>query len=227
MFKSVPRSIESKLLNDEQLSSMYALTSKSGLSKLLLPIDSMTDNGVIIGSDGLLDSFTLLDSVVFLDTVESLGALVVLVTMLTGTDISLGASTTVTRKRECVVKLVGEQLFDEGGVIGDVPGSLTRDTWNRLRDGLGVGDDMGDGIGLGRGDRKRPPDLRFGSSKWRSALAVDASSTGFLMLWHVNDIFREFKKLLRTRLTDVRTGSGSGGFSFRAHNERILLTTRE
>lgn len=165
-----------------------------------------------------------------LGTITSVGPLcciVVLVTICTGVDVGFGASTTVTRKRECVVKLVGEQLFDDGGVIGDELGSLTRDTWKRLRDGLGMGDDTGDAIGLGNGDRKRPPDFRAGSSRCRSALAVDASNAGFLMLWHVSDILREFRKLLRTRLTVVRTGSGSGGFSLRAHNERMLLTTRE
>lgn len=86
--------------------------------------------------------------------------------ILTGADVNFGGSTTVTRKRECDVKLVGEQLFDEGGVIGDELVSLTRDTWKRLRDGLGIGDiDTGDGMGLGKGLRKRPPDFLAGSSK--------------------------------------------------------------
>lgn len=76
-------------------------------------------------------------------------------------------STTVTRNRDTddVEKLVGEQLFDGGGVIGEVLDSMTRDTWKRLLDGLGTGDDTGDGIGLGNGDRSRPLVLRFGSSR--------------------------------------------------------------
>lgn len=162
MFKSLPRSIESKLLTDEQLSSMYAFTSRSGLSKLLFPTESITDSEVVIGSAGLLGA---LYSMVVLGTVISVGSLVVLLIMFTGADINLVGSTTVTRNRDCGVKLTGEQPFDEGGVIGDAPVSLTRDTWKRLRDGLGIGDDTGDGIGLGRGDRKRPPDFRAGSSK--------------------------------------------------------------
>lgn len=60
---------------------------------------------------------------------------------------------------------MGEQLAEDGGVIGDVPVSTTRDTWNRLRDGLGAGDDIGDGIGLGKGDLNRVPVLRFGSNR--------------------------------------------------------------
>lgn len=39
-----------------------------------------------------------------------------------------GSATVVTRKRDFGKKLVGEQLFDDGGVIGDVPVSTTRDT---------------------------------------------------------------------------------------------------
>lgn len=104
------------------------------------------------------------------------GSLVMLLFIGTGTDdIGLAGamvavevvvgSTTVTRNREFGKKLVGEQLFDEGGVMGDVPASTTRDTWNRLRDGLGTGEDTGDGIGLGKGERKRPPDFRFGSNR--------------------------------------------------------------
>lgn len=52
--------------------------------------------------------------------------------MVTGADITFGGSTTVTRNRDVDdVKLVGEQLFDDGGVIGDtlvVLLSTTRDT---------------------------------------------------------------------------------------------------
>lgn len=82
-------------------------------------------------------------------------------------------------------------------------------------------------MGLGNGDLSRPPDFRAGSNKWRSALTCGESIVGLRMLWQVSDIFREFKKFARTRFTEVRTGSGSGGFSFLAHNDRMLLTTRE
>lgn len=109
---------------------------------------------------------------------------------------------------------MGDELADDGGVIGDVPVvSTTRDTWNRLRDGLGAGDDTGDGIGLGKGDLKRPPVvLRFGSNRCRSTFGMTGSK--FRILWHVSEILREFNMFERTRLiAAVRTGSGSGGFS--------------
>lgn len=117
------------------------------------------------------------------------------------------------------IKLVGEQLLDEGGVIGEVVAlwvddvdelldSRTRDTWKRLRDGLGVGD----GMGLGSGDRRRPVDFRSGFNK-RSPLCVavlgfdcpavveDVLIPALLvlcgsidrMLWQVSEILREFR----------------------------------
>lgn len=115
-----------------------------------------------------------------------------------------GSTTVVTRKRDLGLgkKLVGEQLVDEGGVIGEVvalhvarwcrsadavvdpplaetddgnelaaaaaaadDASGTRETWKRLRDGLGMGDCDGDGIGLGKGERSRPPDFLPGSNR--------------------------------------------------------------
>lgn len=76
---------------------------------------------------------------------------------------------------------MGEQLLDEGGVIGEVVAlwvdemdeelaedSRTRDTWKRLRDGLGVGD----GMGLGSGDRRRPVDFLDSGFNKRSPLFV-------------------------------------------------------
>lgn len=96
-------------------------------------------------------------------------SLVVLLLPYTNFEGCLVGSTMLTRKRDDAFvvfgKNVGEQLADDGGVIGDVPVSTTRDTWNLLREGLGAGDDTGDGIGLGKGDLKRPPVLRFGSNR--------------------------------------------------------------
>lgn len=153
-------------------------------------------------------------------------SLFVLLIIVTGADIIFGGSTTVTRNRDDDDELlVGEQLFDDGGVIGEetLLLSTTRDTWKRLRDGLGIGEEAGDGIGDGEGDRKRP--LRAGSNRRSPLTCCGESFALFRILWHVSEIFREFKKLARTRFT-VRIGSGSGGFSFLAHNERILFTTR-
>lgn len=129
--------------------------------------------------------------------------------------------------------------------------SSTRDTWKRLRDGDGVGD----GFGLGAGERRRllglrSPGLRSkrsagwggglgpvvvvtlglaaavapvvpGSPRWSSALGR--------MLWHVSEILRELRCEPSTRLlmAVVRTGSGLGGFSLRAHWARMLCTMRE
>lgn len=136
---------------------------------------------------------------------------------------------------------------DGGGVIGDVVAlwdmvaiglvSRTRDTWNRLRDGDGVGD----GMGLGAGERRRPPDLRspgfnrrslvvlgllvvvFGVPAWWAVTSADR------MPGQVSEIFRELRCELCTRLliAVVRTGSGFGGFSLRAHCARMLCTMRE
>lgn len=123
---------------------------------------------VVIGillTDGLLFG-TVEVSVLFVTAVVR--SLVVLLLPYTNFEDCLVGSTMLTRKRDdafvVLGKNVGEQLADDGGVIGDVP-SITRDTWNRLRDGLGAGDDTGDGIGLGAGDLKRPPVLRFGSKR--------------------------------------------------------------
>lgn len=82
-------------------------------------------------------------------------------------------------------------------------------------------------MGLGNGERKRPLDLRAGSSKFRSVFTCCDSIGGLRRLWQVKEIFRELSALARTRFTDVRTGSGSGGFSLRAHSDRMLFTTRE
>lgn len=83
-----------------------------------------------------------------------------------------------TRKREFAAKnSVGELPVDDGDGEVDVlllilvrllllpADSPTRVTWNRLRDGLGTGDALGDGIGLGNGERKRPPFFLLGSSR--------------------------------------------------------------
>lgn len=95
-----------------------------------------------------------------------------------------GSSTVTTRNRELAAKKsVGELPVDEGDgevdllllklvrllVLPPPPppeDSPTRVTWNRLREGLGTGDAMGDGIGLGSGERKRPPGFLLGSSRW-------------------------------------------------------------
>lgn len=94
-----------------------------------------------------------------------------------------GSSTVTTRNRELAAKKsVGELPVDEGDgevdllllklvrllVLPPPPppeDSPTRVTWNRLREGLGTGDAMGDGIGLGSGERKRPPGFLLGSSR--------------------------------------------------------------
>lgn len=95
-----------------------------------------------------------------------------------------GSSTVTTRNRELAAKnSVGELPVDEGDGEVDLlllrlvrllvmppplppEDSPTRVTWNRLREGLGTGDAMGDGIGLGSGERKRPPGFLLGSSRW-------------------------------------------------------------
>lgn len=50
----------------------------------------------------------------------------------------------------------------EDSVVRNVSG--TRDTTNRLREGLNIGLAMGEEAGLGAGERRRPPLIRFGSS---------------------------------------------------------------
>lgn len=98
-------------------------------------------------------------------------------------DDDAGSSTVTTRKRELAAKnSVGELPVDEGDGEVDVlllllllilerllvlpVDSPTRVTWNLLREGLGTGDAMGDGIGLGKGERNRPPVFLVGSSRW-------------------------------------------------------------
>lgn len=141
---------------------------------------------------------------------------------------------------------------DGGGVIGEVVAlwdmvaiglvSRTRDTWKRLRDGDGVGD----GMGLGAGERRRPPDLRSPGFNNRRSLAVVvlgvlvvvvvlgvpawwAVTSAGRMPGQVSEILRELRCELCTRLliAVVRTGSGFGGFSLRAHCARMLCTMRE
>lgn len=98
-----------------------------------------------------------------------------------GDDFALaGSSTVTTRNRELAAKKsVGELPVDEGDGEVDLlllrlvrlppppppEDSPTRVTWKRLREGLGTGDAMGDGIGLGSGERKRPPGFLLGSSR--------------------------------------------------------------
>ena len=82
--------------------------------------DVGVDGGAGVGAAGKAVDFWLF--------VISMGSLVVQLMIFTGADIDFGGSTTVTRNLECEEKLVGEQLFDDGGVIGDVPVSITRDT---------------------------------------------------------------------------------------------------
>lgn len=55
-----------------------------------------------------------------------------------------------------------DDVVTEDSVGCDVSG--TRDTTNRLREGLSIGLATGDETGLGAGDRRRPPLTRFGSS---------------------------------------------------------------
>jgi hypothetical protein len=100
-----------------------------------------------------------------------------------------GISTRVTWNREIAGlagKNVGLPLEDEGDgdefvefVANLLLVSVTRDTWKRLREGLGNGLDIGDGIGLGSGDFNR--ELAFllnGSRKFFSCLSAALIGTG-------------------------------------------------
>lgn len=124
--------------------------------------------GMLLAGGVLLPIGTVVVDESVLVTTVVVRSLVVLLLPYTNFAACLDGSTMLTRNREdeLVVfgKNVGEQLADDGGVIGD---STTRETENRLRDGLGAGDETGDGMGLGKGDLKRPvlPDLRFGSNR--------------------------------------------------------------
>ena len=116
----------------------------------------------------------LVDSVIlafgFKSTVVSTS--VVVITGL-GKDTVFADSTTETRNLDdplAEVTQVGddprdEKTDDEGAedsVERNVSG--TRDTTNRLREGLNIGLAIGEEAGLGAGERRRPPLIRFGSS---------------------------------------------------------------
>lgn len=122
-----------------------------------------------------------------------------------------GSATVTTLKREFEgKKSVGELPVEDGdgdpdGLPPPVPPpdatSVTRDTWNRLRDGLGTGDAMGEGMGLGNGDRKRPPPVvvpggvflhPLGSS--RCCLSAPEMALGDVLIdGQVREIFRELR----------------------------------
>lgn len=147
-----------------------------------------------------------------------------------------GSSTVTTRNRELAAKnSVGELPVDDGDgevdllllrlvrllVLPPPPlpeDSPTRVTWNRLREGLGTGDAMGDGIGLGNGERKRPPGFLLGSSRWCWCFSPTVVPGDERIEVQVSEIFLGFRCVARTRLIDVLIGSdGSGGFLFRSH----------
>ena len=82
-------------------------------------------------------------------------------------------STTETRNLDDPLAEVTQVGDDPGGERTDGEGaedsvernvSGTRDTTNRLREGLNIGLAMGEEAGLGAGERRRPPLIRFGSS---------------------------------------------------------------
>ena len=113
-----------------------------------------------------------------------------------------GSATVTTRNREFEgKKSVGELPVDEGDGDDAVPPapppppeSLTRDTWNRLRDGLGTGEAAGEGMGLGNGERKRPPvdflHPPFGSSR----CCLSAIALGDVLIdGQVREILRELR----------------------------------
>lgn len=101
-----------------------------------------------------------------------------------GVDVQFDDSTSDTRNLD-VPLVEGKKHVDIGpsdvGVTGDEDAeesverndaSETRDTTNRLLEGLGIGLATGEGIGLGAGERRRPPLVRFGSSVDRPVSSV-------------------------------------------------------
>ena len=67
-----------------------------------------------------------------------------------------------------------EKTIDDEDTEESVERSVsgTRDTTNRLREGLNIGLAIGEETGLGTGERRRPPLIRFGSS-------IDCSDSSF------------------------------------------------
>lgn len=106
--------------------------------------------------------------------------------------------------------------------------SPTRVTWKRFREGLGTGDAMGDGIGLGNGERNRPPVFLLGSSRWWWCFSPAVVPLGATRIdEQVREIFRELRCDPRRRLIDVLIGSdGSCGFLLRSHWDRRLFSRR-